>query len=492
MAVMLTRSKLLDAGTKLTQLLSKNWPVLLLLLGYLVAANLVTLHRFWQYEVFYYNHGIFDRALWLVAHGQQPLIDHTSQTPLHQLGDHFNPTLYLLIPLYWITSAYEPLIVIQNISVVAAGAVLYILSKKLLSDIAGAELLRLGLLLSFLLFLGVQNVLISGFHPESLAMLLLALLFFTIEHKKWWWYTSVLVLFIGTKELFVGFGIGVGTLLWLRKHRWQGISTIVFCVLYTVITLRYIVPWFSGTTYLYQPTQLSLMSSVTQLVTPSIKIKTVFLTLASFEFLPLLYPPSWPILIQDFFIRFVLDDRQIWDLGAHYSAVISVALYYSSIKAVAWLQRFSWYQRLAWLHVGFIFTTALMMHWRLRGPLGLAYNRAFYQNTVTMKFLDTLIDQIPNGKTVMTHNNLIPHLTHTNQVLLLRDDYFTLMPEVIALDIRADQNPNNYWMASPEAIYTQLLRDPNYTKHGMSDQQVMFLREEEPDLRWYQQKHNEY
>ena len=86
----------------------------------------------------------------------------------------------------------------------------------------------------------------------------------------------------------------------------------------------------------------------------------------------------------------------------------------------------------------------------------------------------------------MTQNNMAVKLTHTHNVILLRSDYWRFMPDVIAIDIRDGQNPNNSWPWSSQKIYEKLLNDPNYEENKYADEQVWFEKVDDVDESYYE------
>ena len=78
---------------------SIDWLTYIVIGVYTLAAVLVSLHRFWQFEVFYYDFGIFDSAIWKAAHFTAPIIDHFVVGGKVIFADHFSPSIFLLSPL---------------------------------------------------------------------------------------------------------------------------------------------------------------------------------------------------------------------------------------------------------------------------------------------------------------------------------------------------------------------------------------------------------
>lgn len=469
--------------TLIDRLITKKTIALYLVL-YFCLITAVSLHRWWQFEYYYFDHGIFDQSLWSVAHGQLPYIDHFEKNIwLNQFGDHFTPTLYLLTPLYWLTDSYIPLLIIQNLFICAAAWVLWLLTreKKVPKVLASA------LLISFTWFLGLQNTIIAGFHTELPALLTLGLTLLFAEKKAWKWYWLCLILTFGLKETFVSIGLGIGIYLLLQKNYRQALATILFSVIYFICVTQLIIPAINGDTYGYGAREVSLSQVVPKFFLPVVKTKTLVYSLATFGFLSLVAWPALPLLMQDFFTRFVLTENGFtWDFGFHYSAMSSVLLFFSAVIGYTILvKKWSRYRQYVLLHSGLIIFMVMALHLKLHGALGLGFNPTFYQQSANHQFLANFVEQIPEGGLLMTQNNFAVRFTHSHKVMLLRDSYWRWAPDTIALDIRAGQNPNNFWPIESKALYDVLKQDPNYTLHEVTSEQVYFTKNENFDANYY-------
>lgn len=446
-------------------------------IGYFIIINLVTLHRFWQFETFYFNHGIYDQALWSAAHFRPPLIDHLDDQPIHQLADHFSPSLYLLSPLYWFTSSYEAVIILQNIFFAASAFILYIVAFNRLKN----RLVSIALLVAYTLFIGLQNSLISFFHADFIALLSLALSLYFLDKRKWIWFWVFLIITMGAKESFAAIGIGLGIYLLFNKIYRQGLTVIIFSFFYYLFAVKVAIPFFGNNSYLYSSTHYDLPTAIQQFFYPYLKSKTLLISFATFGFLPLAGLSFLPAILQDYIIRFVFINTDArWDLGMHYNAVVSVLLVYGSIVGISVLKKINIYNKLLLpIHAILIIFIAFILHYKLHGPLGLSYNPDFYRHTEDLDFLRNFVKNIPNQGLVLAPNNIAPHLTHTHQVMLLRFRYKPLDPDVIAIDKREGQNPNNFWPLPPhelDQLVSTLTKDPGYTLHKITDDQIIFIK----------------
>ena len=202
--------------------------------------GLLLMHRWRQGEAYYFDHGIFDQSLWQVAHGRPPLIDHIDIFPLNQLGDHFTPSLYLLSPLYWVTSDYESLFILMAVLLGLTVWVVYEIGKTLKIP----PLISAGISIGMGFYLGWQNGSIAGFHTEIPALLTLALALLMLERKKWLWFWLLTLITLGFKETFVPLTISLGLYLILRKEWKHGLALVIFSVGYFYLVTNFVIPLF--------------------------------------------------------------------------------------------------------------------------------------------------------------------------------------------------------------------------------------------------------
>lgn len=441
---------------------------------FVIAGSTVSVLRYYQYESFYFDFGIFDRALWLVSHFQIPLVYHPNFHGTEKIifADHFNPSLFLLAPLYWITERREVFLIFQAISVGLGILIGYRLSLLAVKN----SIVRVGLVMCFMLFAGLQNALISDIHDATHAVLPLMIAFWAIFRKKWVVYFVMVLIILGFKESFAGLIVGLGIyLLWLKKYK-QGCITIIFSLLWFFIVTNFVIPYFSGGEYFYLS---SANTSFTNFFQPFIKIKTLFYSFLSFGFLPLFYPPLLPAIFENFFERFGSLAPTRWDLGLHYSALLAPLFFVSSLRVVAFLENKKFNKNtISILGVLLILISFILYRFILHGPLALFYNPAFYSVSSRNAYVDTFIAHIPTKGLIMTQNDIALRLTHHN-VILLDINIDSQKPDVVALNLTPGQNPNVYFPVNfekAEKIKNILLHDDNYKVIKYGNELYVFTR----------------
>lgn len=442
-----------------------------------LAAALVSVHRHWQFETQYYDFGIFDSAIRSVAKFQPPLIDHLSFDGQRKwiFADHFHPAIFLLSPLYWFMSGGEGILVAQAVAVGLSALVLYRISVYLLKD----SFLSVAVLTAYVSFVGLQNALITDFHEITVMTLPMMLCYWAIITERRKWSVAFLVLTLAFKELMFGFGVGLAIFIWIYRPPWKKLALLTagYSVVWGVLSIKVIIPFFAGKDgYQYLPASQGVGALFSQFFLPIEKLVNTGKILWSFGFLPLLYVPTLPIIVMNLGMRFLAESPDKWGLGYHYNAELAPTLAVSAALALVFLQK-KLPQKIVWIIGGLLIVNSLVLHrFIFRGPLGLAYNPAFYAHTQNFAYLEDFLDQVPADKKVMTQNNLAPRFTD-REVTLLRAQYQPFAPDLIVLDLRPGQNPNNFMgIADVNEVLSTLQNDPNYALFYHQGDQYIFQR----------------
>jgi uncharacterized membrane protein len=453
---------------------------------FILAGALVSINRFWQYETFYYDFGIFDQAIWSASRFKAPIIEHFVVGGKWIFADHFNPSLFILSPLYWLTDKQEIILIAQSVAAGLAGLVIYLIGKEVLKN----KLYSFSISTCYLLFVGLQNAVITDIHEITFATLFLALTFYFFIKKKYKFFLLLFLITLGFKESNFILGIGIGLAVFLiDRTRWKLASLVIaISIIWGMVSINYIIPYFSGGFFQYE-THLSnnpIQIAKTFIDSP-VKINTMHLSFLSFGYLPVLGFQFWPAMLQDFLVRFYSPLWVTrWGLGFHYSALTAVIMGIASIYGFRLLDRIIKKKMiLKLLAVILILNAVYLYQFKLRGPFALAYNRAFYAHSNDFEFLDKMVEIVPDDAFVMTSNNLATRFTH-QKVMLLRDKcktcndehYQTLeqQPDYILRDSRPGQNPNNHYGAKIDDILEALKKDKNYKAVYQTDYQYVFKK----------------
>lgn len=469
-------------NTKTEANLAEIFLVLVLIISYTLAASLVSLNRYWQYNAFWYDFGIFDETIWKLSKFQLPIITQLAP-PIGKIiwSDHFNPSSIFFAPLYWITDRQEIILIVQAVIAGFSACIAYLIVLKEVKS----RIVRISLIASYLGFVGLQNALYTDVHNIVFALFPLMLTIWAIYQKNWRLYWVFLIVTLGFQENLAGAGIGLGLFLILRKRKERniqtGVLTFLISIAYGILVMKFLIPWFNGGVYKYQPAIPHLWFEwITRFFTPSIKLKTIILTFATFSFLPLGNLSTFPLIVEHYLERFVLNTAGTrWDLGFHYNALLSPIMFLASLEVIRKLQENKKIKKLLPIWGVITIGIVIFLHrFHLHGPLMLATHPVFYQQTKNAKFLADFTVQIPQKGLLMTQNNIAAHFTHRDTVLLNKE-FEKIQPDVIVIDIRPGQNPNNFFPLTQmevEILTASLSANQDYIKKAITDSQFIFIR----------------
>jgi uncharacterized membrane protein len=132
---------------------------------YFLAMLLFGLDRHWSFKTSINDTGVFDHAIW--SYIQEGVFVDTINLsrPINWLGFHFNPILFLFVPLYWLYPAPEWLIFAQALAIASTAWPLYKSARHLRYSEGHALLWSLG----FLLNPFVISAAMWDFHPVAIA-----------------------------------------------------------------------------------------------------------------------------------------------------------------------------------------------------------------------------------------------------------------------------------------------------------------------------------
>jgi uncharacterized membrane protein len=438
---------------------------------FIIAGSLISLHRFWQYEVFYYDFGIFDTVIWNVSRLQPPIIDHLAVGEKLIFADHLYPSVFIFSPLFWLTSRSEILLIAQALMVGLSGLFLYLIGKKIIKN----RFYSLSILVCYFLFVGLQNAVITDFHEVTVSVLFFMLSYYFLVKNKKIPYLIAFLIFLGFKEsnFLVGLGMGISILFINPRLKKVAIFSILTSLAWGIFSTKYIIPYFSGGRYVYDVALAynPLLIFISFFDNP-VKLHTLFYSFLSFGFLPLFTPAFWFLIFQDLLVRFYPYNMFLrWTLGLHYSILLAAIMGISSVFTFKLLANKIQSKVILRIFAILLIINAIFLYrFTLRGPFGLAYNPAFYANTKNFSFLERAVKQIPPNASVMAQNNLATRFSHQKVWMLRSDDikykdeYYTLKkPDYIMFDKRPGQNPNNYFtIKSLDVLLINLNKDRNY------------------------------
>lgn len=408
--------------------------ILVFVMGAWAAVFMV--HSYWRHErfgTFDHDLGIWDQAVWLLAHGESL----NTVRGLEVFGFHASPALYLLVPFYWLGAGPNFLNGFMVVALTLAAVPIFRAARHHLRN----EWFALVLALAFLFNYAGQWMLHETFHPEVVAVTPFLFAYLAAIEGRWRAFWPWLVLALCWKEDVALAGIMLGVLLAVRgtrsfndepgpaDTRRMGWYTIGVCVMWFLIATQLFIPAFSAegsfTEGLFgdlggSPTEIA----ETALTDPDIVREHldnaqaehyVWDLTASFGFVPLLSPLALLIAVPQSLINLLAIYDFFWTTRVHYAAIPLAAVGIAAVEGVARARRPGVRRFLVGaVAVGAFFTA---VSWGI-SPASPVYEQGFWplDDGPMQDDLEAAIRFPASDDAVSATYNLVPHMTHRSEI----------------------------------------------------------------------------
>jgi len=388
----------------------KKYFIRVLIFIFSVVYGTYSVVRHLKFETYIFDLGYYDQLIWLISRGR-PLF--SSVIEAHPWVDHFSPSLFLLVPLYWIWDSPLVLLIFQAVFISLGAYPIYLLSLKKTKSIVFSSLLAV----CYLLFYGLQNAVAYDFHAVTLGPTLMAFIFWFYEEKRYKWFWIILVVFTGLQENFFILASALG-LFFIVKYRdyKRGIPIMVGGLLFFILLIFYLIPGFFGGSYYYLQhfPQLDPGLMIKMLYTPFSKVDVMVFSLLSFGFLPLISPAFLVLLGEEFLGRFLgTTNPNWWILGFHYNAILAPIL---AFAAVTTIQKYL-YKRI-YIAIILITVGTVISLIRVKPDIYKMFNKGFYDTGHTGN-AKVVIKYLPETGSVAASNNLGAQIAHREGLIFL-------------------------------------------------------------------------
>lgn len=368
----------------------------------------------------------YHSAIWQLAQFQIPRIWDIPQRFVW--GDHFEPIIFFIVPIYWFIKSAGLLMIIQAGIVISGIIPLYLI----VVDKLKSRLIGLAIAFSYIAFGALQYGIEYGFHPIMFFPTLFFWMYYFYAKKKIKLYFLFVLLCLFVKEeitftlLFWGLYLAI-----FKKERMLGIWTCSLSLIWYFICFNIIFPYFSNGGFVHWGQYGSIEGSgllgiikllifkplifFQTLIVPNYKIDTIFLSFGAFSFLSFLYPPALIIVIPSLLIK-LLSSNLAGISGTHYSAALTGVIVVATIESLISIFKKDYIKR-------------IIPHWNIFFGV-LIFYVAFFANTingyhtysiydigrqktlpdVNLSTLEEVINQIPQNATVSTQYQIVPHI----------------------------------------------------------------------------------
>ena len=364
------------------------------------------------------------------------------------MGDHFEPILLLIVPLYLIWPSALVLLLLQSALLSSSLVPLWLIAKEKLT----AKPLTFAFVISFLLSRPLRGVAFSDFHPECFILpLLFWAYYFLIKRKNVCSFiTIILLLFCKEDVSFLVSGLGIYALFFQKRPR-LGILLIALGIFAWILEVKFIIPRFNPLNQYDYDRRLAFGMPYHDFFKNVIRnpsaLKEVFFTqdktayvlklFGPLAFLSLFSPPHY-ILIAIPLLKNIMPTSGLFagwhGITSHYSAAILPFIYiaaiYGACRLLKWLDKAR-----APIAIAFLVTlSSLLFYGKTDGHKFAKFLRVAKNNRSLEKI--SFFKLIPPQASVAANFYLVPHLSHRKYIYEFnpraRTTYIT---EYLAVDL---------------------------------------------------------
>ncbi|SIR65129.1 DUF2079 domain-containing protein [Williamsia sterculiae] len=378
---------------------------------------LFVVRRYQRLDTNGWDLGIFTQAVRAYSRFTAPLVplegDH-----VNLLGDHFQPWIALIAPIYRIFPTPVTLIVVQALLFALAVIPVVRLSTSRFGVVAGVAI-GVGFAVSW----GLVQALSFDFHEIALAVPLVAFSLVALCEERWRAALAYAAPLVFCKE---DLGVTVAVIALLVAWRggrvvWTAAAvTGVWGIAWTVVTMKVIIPSLADSGYGYESkfsggATDSALRTLRGIAWGDPRSGTLFL-LAVVVLVVGVLSPLMLVAVPTLAWRFLSTNTLYWGTGFHYNAILMSVVFVALIDALSgWGATVFGRRRVTAIALGCAGVGLALCY-------GNAFARlpqpSFYDNPPQFAAAKALAQRIPDGAAVATTNNLAPLVVSRHEVSL--------------------------------------------------------------------------
>lgn len=393
--------------------------------------SLISIVPHFNYQTNAWDLGIFNQTLWQYSRLQ--IAPNTIRHVPTLFADHFELTLFLLSPFYWIFGSYT-LLIAQIGAVIVGGIGIYKYAYLVSDNIKFSKLA----LVTFYSFYGIFTALAFDYHHSVVGIMSLAWILYFFKKKQFKPFYLLVIFLILSRENFAILAsvLGLSILIFEKRElKMHGLITFLLGVTSTVLILNYIVPYFSGSNYHYWDFYPTLGNSPLQaiqnilhnpfetlslIVSDQKKLFSLFLILGAGGITALFSPQIGILMIPILLQKFLSTEEYYWGSGFHTSVelapIIVLTLVCSLNKLKPDIKNKAFALALL-LNVVITLNTSLYDGSKMTRIFSRNYYNYQYRNSINLA-----TKLIPLEAPLSAMNTLVPHLSSRDKVYLFPDN----------------------------------------------------------------------
>lgn len=393
-------------------------------IAYAILFSFIAVTRHWAFRTHALDLGYYVQVVWSMSQGLGP---HVSLPPMHAWGDHFSPTLYLLVPLFALLPRPESLLVMQSVAFGLGALPVFALARRRL----GADVPAAAFALLYLLNPTLHGINLRDFHIAAFAIPLLLAAVYLFEAGRMGWFLVATILTLGCREDAALAVVGLGLWIALVRRRWiWGLALVAVSLGVLFVDIKVLMPYLRGEPYPHLHRYTHLGGSLEEILLNMVlhplrtlgymlsleKLRYLLALLAPLAFLPLLAPWDLVPILPSLAHNLVSFDDVLFHHRTQYNSYILPFLIPAAISGYARLSpRLMLHGRpVRALLFGLSFLLSLALTSRTLNDLAVKH----WWLTERQRAAYTVLAEVPAGAPVSTHERLLPHLATRSRVFV--------------------------------------------------------------------------
>jgi len=387
----------------------------LICFAFFIAYSTLRIVRHDHYQSFGFDLGINDQIVWEYSKLKAPIttIDHVPF--ISKLNVHVEFIYALISPFYWIWNNVETLLILGAGVFCFSGLAIYYLAKQYKLHIW----IQFALLFAYLMFYGVQNALWFDAHSITFATAFIAWFLYCLVCRKTKWAILFFILTITAKENLAAQTFLISVVYFITTKRKIGIYFAVASLVYLGIIFGIYFPSFVNGGYRFEnPDGLFSNLNPLLMIDTTEKLQVYLYTFLSYGFLSFLNPLYLIPVFGNLASYFVLGSNVSTAQGLFLQYRIGLAPL-MSWATIATIAKYKWLNRKT--VAIYLILCILVVQYALHLPLSYLSKQWFWTKSQAVKNMDKLIAYVPKNASLVSQNNITPHVSH-------RYNIFTLWP----------------------------------------------------------------
>jgi uncharacterized membrane protein len=409
---------------------------------FVLVASASVLHRHNHFGSGAWDLGCFSHSSWLASRFEPLQSTILNDAGVHVLGDHFYPVILLLAPLHWLGLGAKGLLVAQ---ILAVGAVAFPF-HRFIARRTDSPLLRAALLAALLFSFAFQSSVYFDFHAQTLALWPLMEAIDRLDRGRYKSMLPWLALVWICKEsmpLYVA-AFGAYLVLFVPQARKMGLALGLGGLGGLLITVGWLQPQLlaggpQGMIHAanYEAFGKSLPEAVFGMaknplrtlliaVSPIEKRMALLTTFCGAGLIAWLKPRYLILALPTLVERFLSSKPQMWEMGYHYAAPLTLFVAVAAVDALPRLQSNEklWAWRLekpVLLAVMVLLLAGLTNGYAYRHHSNfLTWNHDYFLPKAEAQAARRMVEQVPKGVSVEAMNHVLAHLADRKDARFIR------------------------------------------------------------------------